>query len=51
MGHQKRTIVLFQPMNAEISPFLMGRSGLAIDRPGSARAMVFAVKFAVFSAR
>jgi hypothetical protein len=38
-------------MNALFSPCLMPRPDLAMDKPGSARAMVFEVKFAAPSAR
>jgi hypothetical protein len=47
---KKERPCFFDPIDAEISPCLMPRSDLAMDKPGSARAMVFEVKFAASSA-
>jgi hypothetical protein len=48
---KKERPCFFDPIDAEISPCLMPRPDLAMDKPGIARAMVFEVKFAESPAR
>jgi hypothetical protein len=43
---KKERPCFFDPIDAEISPCLMPRPDLAMDKPGITRAMVFEVKFA-----